>query len=94
MDGSASVGDFPSWMGGKAVRLGPMASDKIPEIVRWLHDQHGGYYHWHDTHYVGFAGYKGGEFTIKPMHVEHEHVVLDVLLPDDAAAMTCWLYWA
>jgi len=87
------VGDFASWMGGKAVRLGPMDSQQIPEIIQWLHDQHGGHYHWLGLHSVGFAGYKGGKFTIKPMHVGHGNVVLDVLLPDDAAAMTCWLYW-
>jgi len=75
------------------VRLGPMDSQQIPEIIQWLHDQHGGHYHWLGLHSVGFAGYKGGKFTIKPMHVGHGNVVLDVLLPDDAAAMTCWLYW-
>jgi hypothetical protein len=88
------VPDFASWQGGKAVRLGPMDSDKIPEVLRWLHDHHGGHYHWRGLHYVGFAGYQGGEFKVKPMQVGHGNVVLDVLLPDDAAAMMCWLNWA
>jgi len=88
------VPDFASWQGGKAVRLGPMDSAKIPEVLRWLHDQHGGHYHWRGLHYVGFAGYQGGLFKVKPMQVGHGNVVLDVLLPDDAAAMMCWLNWA
>jgi hypothetical protein len=88
------VPDFASWQGGKAVRLGPMDSAKIPEVLRWLHDQHGGHYHWLGLHYVGFAGYQGGAFKVKPMQVGHGNVVLDVLLPDDAAAMMCWLNWA
>jgi hypothetical protein len=71
-----------------------MDSDKIPEVLRWLHDHHGGHYHWRGLHYVGFAGYQGGEFKVKPMQVGHGNVVLDVLLPDDAAAMMCWLNWA
>jgi hypothetical protein len=88
------VPDFASWQGGKAVRLGPMDSAKIPEVLRWLHEQHGGHYHWRGLHYVGFAGYQGGVFKVKPMQVGHGNVVLDVLLPDDAAAMMCWLNWA
>jgi len=88
------VGDFASWQGGKAVRLEPMDSVKIPEVLRWLHAQHGGNYHWRGLHYVGFAGYQGGLFKVKPIQVGHGQVVLDVLLPDDAAAMMCWLHWA
>jgi len=88
------VPDFASWQGGKAVRLGPMDSAKIPTVLRWLHEQHGGHYHWRGLHYVGFAGYQGGLFRVKPMQVGHGNVVLDVLCPDDAAAMMCWLNWA
>ena len=88
------MGDFASWQGGKAVRLEPMDSAKIPEVLRWLHAQHGGNYHWRGLHYVGFAGYQGGLFKVKPIQVGHGQVVLDVLLPDDAAAMMCWLHWA
>jgi len=88
------VPDFATWHGGKAVRLGPMDSKSIFEIIKWLHEQHGGHYHWPGTHNVGFAGYQGGVFIVKPMQVDHGMVVLDVLLPDDVAAMTCWLSWA
>ena len=86
--------DFASWQGGKTVRLGPMSYDKIDAVIAWLHDQHGGHNRWSGMHSAGFTGYQGGVFKVKPLGVEHAQVVLDVLLPDDAAAMMCWLNWA
>lgn len=86
--------DFARWSGGPIVRLGPMDYTVIPEVIEWLHQEHGGHYHWDGTMGVGVAGYRGGKFRVKPLGVEKGMYMLDVLLEDNVAAMTCWLHWA
>lgn len=90
---STRAKNLSSWTDGNRVRLGPIDHDLIKTIVYWLHDQHGGRRHWESVMGLGLGGYRAGPFRVNAVHVGHGKYMMDVLLPDEAAAMQCFLIW-
>jgi hypothetical protein len=67
---------------------------EISKIVEWLHEQHGGHRHWQGGEGLGLAGYRAGPFRVKIMNIGGDNYYMDVLLPNEDAAMQCYLFWA
>lgn len=86
--------DRTSWADGNRVRLGPMPHDRIREVVRWLHVEHGGANHFRGIEGLGLSGYRGGPFRLNAVGIGGDNYFVDVLLPDEQSAFHCFLIWS